>query len=376
MTPLLVEAARDGRPLSVRAAREATGARVILALAGAGDAAAKLLGGVEDEVEALLPPAGSPATRLAERLAGLPGGGAAPLALSIPRALLDLTAGTPDDAALLGALLRTAARIGLPLRLRTAPDAAPQRLGAALAGLRRSTQLAQPGEALLVLRTLESSRQYARWIAARVGPFLGARVAEIGAGLGTITEEIRVGRRVIAIEPEPLHAAGLRRRLGAHGSVTVVEGRAEDDAVLAQVAALEPDTVLATNVLEHIPDDVGAVHRLAERLPTVRRFVVLVPAHELLRGPLDDAVGHVRRYSRRSLERCLVDAGLRVEALSAMNPLGLAGWFVNVKLLRRRTLSRTQVRTFDRLAPTLEALEQRFGHPPIGLSLVAVGVRP
>ena len=50
--------------------------------------------------------------------------------------------------------------------------------------------------------------------------------------------------------------------------------------------------------------------------------------------------------------------------------LGVAGWFLNARILRRRTVPGLQARMNDRLVPLLR-LEQRL-RPPIGMSLLAV----
>ena len=59
-----------------------------------------------------------------------------------------------------------------------------------------------------------------------------------------------------------------------------------------------------------------------------------------------------------------------MEDLESLNVLGLLGWLVNARLLRRDLLPRGQVRMMNRLIPLLD-LERRL-HPPVGLSLVAV----
>ena len=51
--------------------------------------------------------------------------------------------------------------------------------------------------------------------------------------------------------------------------------------------------------------------------------------------------------------------------------LGVAGWFLNARLLRRRTVPGLQARLNDRLVPLLR-LERRLS-PPFGMSLLAIG---
>ena len=65
---------------------------------------------------------------------------------------------------------------------------------------------------------------------------------------------------------------------------------------------LEPqDCILYLDVLEHIADDRAEMKRAAARLAPGGRLVVLAPAHQALFSVFDRAVGHHRRYDRKSL---------------------------------------------------------------------------
>jgi hypothetical protein len=90
---------------------------------------------------------------------------------------------------------------------------------------------------------------------------------------------------------------------------------------------------------------------------------------------MDEAVGHYRRYTREGLRGLLEGSGFRVERLEPMNLLGVPGWFVNGRILKRRAVPPVQLRMYDLLAPLLAALEDRL-HPPAGMSLLAVARLP
>jgi hypothetical protein len=61
--------------------------------------------------------------------------------------------------------------------------------------------------------------------------------------------------------------------------------------------------------------------------------VLVVPAFPSAMSAFDRAVGHHRRYTRPALRRVLENAGLRVEKVAYINPVGLIGWYVTVKAL-------------------------------------------
>jgi SAM-dependent methyltransferase len=220
------------------------------------------------------------------------------------------------------------------------------------------------------LLSLAEARHYNDWIFDRARPYLGARVLDVGAGLGVFTElALDAGAEVVACEPDPAFVAQLRARVAGRERVTVREETAE---------TLDPgsgfDSALCLNVLEHVPDDAAVLGRLLELLRPGGRLLLLVPAHPRLLGAYDRAVGHERRYTRDGLRRLLAGAGYEVDELRHVNPVGAAGWLVRMRLRRDSSWPDGSFRTFDRLVPALRHLDRL--HLPFGLSLWAVARRP
>lgn len=93
------------------------------------------------------------------------------------------------------------------------------------------------------------------------------------------------------------------------------------------------DLVTALDVLEHLADDAAAAREIHRVLRPGGRLVVTVPVDPRLWSAHDEAVGHVRRYTRSSVLALLVRAGLEVESVRS--------WMVllrpAVALARRRS---------------------------------------
>ena len=79
-------------------------------------------------------------------------------------------------------------------------------------------------------------------------------------------------------------------------------------------------TVAMLDVLEHIDDDLAALVGLRSRMALDAQLIVTVPALQWAFSEWDVALGHHRRYSRRSLRRVLEQAGFRVDAVSYLFP--------------------------------------------------------
>jgi SAM-dependent methyltransferase len=224
------------------------------------------------------------------------------------------------------------------------------------------------------LDALAEARNYYDWISGRFAPYLGERIVEAGAGIGTFTAHLLArapGARVLALEPAENNHPHLARRFAGDLRVTVRHGYLDET-----VEAGAADSVVAVNVMEHVEDD-GAFLRAAFRALAPGGHVLLfVPALPALFGTLDRAVDHWRRYTRAGLLRRLHEAGLVPVDVRYMNLPGVAAWWLAGKVLRRTTVSARDARTYDRwVVPWVRAVESRIA-PPLGQSLLAVARRP
>jgi glycosyltransferase involved in cell wall biosynthesis len=219
------------------------------------------------------------------------------------------------------------------------------------------------------LRRIDALRRYTAFLWELMQPYVGRRVLEVGSGTGAMTRHLATREHVTATDCDLQYVALLARTFAGHPNVTV---RPLDLAHLADdgIPPRSYDTVVCANVLEHIADDGAALRAMREVLVPGGRLVLVVPALRALYGSIDRAIGHHRRYGRRELVGKLQAAGLVVEDVRALNVLGVPGWFLNARVLRRRSVPGIQARLNDRLVPLLR-LEQRL-RPPIGMSLLAV----
>jgi SAM-dependent methyltransferase len=72
------------------------------------------------------------------------------------------------------------------------------------------------------------------------------------------------------------------------------------------------DAVVSANLLEHVPDDVGALREMRRALRPGGRAAIVVPAGPSTYDYYDRFLGHERRYARGELAGKAREAGLRV----------------------------------------------------------------
>jgi SAM-dependent methyltransferase len=222
---------------------------------------------------------------------------------------------------------------------------------------------------------MAEAHNYYAWIAERLAPHVGRRVLDVGGGRGSLLARFLDRERLYALDIGEDAVAFLRAAFAHAPHVEARVGDVTDPAVQAAYVAEGVDTVLCTNVLEHIEDDGAMLRAFAAILAPCRgRLALLVPAHAWLYGSLDAAAGHFRRYTRRQVVDRLAAAGFEVEEARYFNALAVPGWWLAGRV-RRQGLedasSNAQVLFYDRwLLPLSRGLE-RLVRLPFGLSVVA-----
>lgn len=208
------------------------------------------------------------------------------------------------------------------------------------------------------------------YVYAQVAPFLGARVLEVGAGIGTTTRALCRGRheRWICLEPDPEQTQRIADSIAQGSLPSVCEAR---QGVLGETATSpEFDSVLYMDVLEHIEDDRRQLELAAESLVPGGHLVVLAPAHQALYSEFDRGVGHYRRYDRTSLLAAFPPG--RIVCARYLDSFGLLASIGNRFLLRSGMPTAKQILTWDRvLVRVSRALDPALRYR-VGKSVLAV----
>jgi glycosyltransferase involved in cell wall biosynthesis len=223
-----------------------------------------------------------------------------------------------------------------------------------------------------ILVRMSSVPKFNRWMADTVRPFLGARVLEIGAGIGNMTRQLCPRDRYTATDINPHYLDYLQRGFEGRPYLDVRKldlTQAADFAPLAGAC----DTVVCLNVLEHLADEDAALANIRSALQPGGRAVILVPQGPALHGTLDEALGHVRRYTRATLRAALERNGFDVAELFDFNRVTTPGWWWNGKVLRRRHFSRVQLKLLNLNVWWIRRLDRFL--PWSGTSLIAVARR-
>ena len=260
---------------------------------------------------------------------------------------------------------------------RRAPDAATAPRHRPARVPKRPGALADVDEAILEeLEHLAAARRYGAWLYDTFAEHVdGARVLEVGAGIGTFTQRMldAGARELLLIEPEERCADVLDKRFADDHARHRVPDLLPDAPCLAAADGTF-DLVVCQNVLEHIGDDTSAVGAMARALRPGGHLALVVPAGPRLFGALDDAYGHWRRYDRATLRTTVESAGLEVASLQPMNGPGIVAWWLKNRRPGARVGSGS-LRAYEVVVAAWRPLEDRLG-APVGLTLACVARRP
>lgn len=226
------------------------------------------------------------------------------------------------------------------------------------------------------LEAMSFAPNYHRWILEVFSPYVGKRVAEIGAGSGNFSSLLLSRRPEIfmAAEPSSTMFEKLQTNIASGTNVCLLEGTLER--WQAELESNRLDTILYINVLEHIEkddDELKLIHRV---LQPRGRVLIFVPALPFLYGTHDVAVGHCRRYTKQEITSKLLGAGFSILDFRYFDIVGILPWLLTFKILKLQVLTPGMAGSYDTVVvPILKKIEKLI-RIPIGKNLLVVGQKP
>jgi SAM-dependent methyltransferase len=214
-----------------------------------------------------------------------------------------------------------------------------------------------------------------RYFSTLLRPYVRGQVLEVGAGIGATAPALwnSAVTRWVCLEPDARLAVKLiDLSLGGAGA-------AKPEVIIGDITAIPAerqfDAITYIDVLEHIADDAAELARAAAHLAPGGALIVLSPAFQWLYSPFDQAIGHVRRYTARTL-RAAFPRSLRKERVFYADAVGVVLSLGNRVMLRQSLPTRGQILTWDRyVVPVSRVVDPIVGRA-FGRSVVGIYTRP
>jgi SAM-dependent methyltransferase len=221
------------------------------------------------------------------------------------------------------------------------------------------------------LDLLARALNWKRYWVSEIRCYVTGDVLEVGAGIGANTGLLKSDctSSWTCLEPDPDLVDRMKRTFAAQARLSDCQIRETSTAELECNAKF--DTILYVDVLEHIADDREEMERAAHLLRENGRIIVLAPAHQFLYTAFDKAIGHFRRYDKRSLTACS-PTDCELVRLIYLDSVGMLASLSNRLLLRQAMPTLRQIIFWDRLLiPHSRYLDHLTLHK-IGKSVVCI----
>jgi 2-polyprenyl-3-methyl-5-hydroxy-6-metoxy-1,4-benzoquinol methylase len=201
-------------------------------------------------------------------------------------------------------------------------------------------------------------------------PYLGEKVAEVGAGTGNLSTLILKENisELTVVEPSanlfPLLCENLKE---APNAVTINSYFHE----ISPDYQSHFDSILYVNVLEHIKDDKIELEHIKKSLNSNGCVCIFVPALSWLYSDFDKSIGHYRRYHKEDLIRLVKASGLNVIKAGYIDFFGIFPWYLSLVILKNK-LNAKHVNLYDKyIFPATNFIENILP-VPIGKNLFLI----
>ena len=226
---------------------------------------------------------------------------------------------------------------------------------------------AYPGQELTVFQDATHWKSY--W-GNMIRSQVKGKVLEVGAGIGGTTPYLLNAevRDWVLLEPDSSMATLLQEK--ARQSNWPVVCRVKQG-TLRDLHENGFDTILYIDVLEHIEKDAEEFRDAVSILAPGGRIIILSPAYPSLYSAFDKAIGHYRRYTKRSFLQ-MAPSGLNLISLKYLDGIGCLLSLGNKWVTKQTTPTARQIQFWDRTLIPLSKITDRLTGFSFGRSILGV----
>ncbi|MFZ5806405.1 MAG: class I SAM-dependent methyltransferase [Verrucomicrobiota bacterium] len=193
------------------------------------------------------------------------------------------------------------------------------------------------------------AKNWKRYFARILKPYIRGHVLEVGAGMGATTAYLcEQVQRWTCLEPDANLAEQCRKQVQhLHPRPEVITSNLERIDTGSRF-----DCILYIDVLEHIRENAREMKLACEHLNANGTMIVLSPAHPFLFSAFDQAIGHHRRYNRKSFSK-IAPPELELVKMFYLDSAGLLASLGNKWILKNPLPTQRQILFWDRALVTL-----------------------
>ena len=227
------------------------------------------------------------------------------------------------------------------------------------------------------LESISKASKFNFWMFNTIKPHIKAgSILELGSGIGNITDFLINSYSDVTISDFNIdYCSYLKTKYKDCPSIkNIIKIDLQDEMFEQHYEKLKDnfDSIILINVIEHLADDTTAIRNCKYLLKKSGNLIVLAPAYSKLYSNFDAEIGHFRRYTGNDLTDLFRLNKMKIIKKFYFNFLGIPGWFVFNKLLKRKRISSSNMKVYDKLVPIAKVLD-KLSLNRIGLSEIIVG---
>lgn len=196
------------------------------------------------------------------------------------------------------------------------------------------------------LELFKHARNWKKYYARFLNPFLKGDVLEVGAGIGETTVSLcgTTQNSWVCLEPDELLAKEILLKKEKAYLPSFVE--VETGTLASMATHRQFDTIIYIDVIEHVENDRQELQNAAGFLKPGGLIIILAPAHQYLYSAFDKAIGHFRRYNKRMLRKAIPEE-LKPVQLRYLDSVGLLASLANKWFLKQDYPTMKQIKFWD-----------------------------
>lgn len=205
------------------------------------------------------------------------------------------------------------------------------------------------------------ARRWKKYFSKKLARYIRGSVLEVGAGMGE-TSNYLINTSVsdwTFLEPDKSLFEELIKNTSGFPL--------PNSKICGNISDLPPDikfdTILYIDVLEHIEDDKKEIERALAHLNPGGHLIILSPSFQSLYSAFDKAIGHFRRYTKRSLREAINLNELNEKKIFYLESAGGILLFLNKNLFRIKFPDKKIIKSWDMISiPASKVLDKLLFH--------------